>query len=124
MEKICNAIQEEIVWGKTLTEDFQEHILSCLDCNQIAMGFSKLDSLIHQHLSEVEVPEGFAERVMSRIAASPMIQSADWALRLSGWFDFILGLRPIQIGLAYMGAIFAFGNFVRFILAVILPSTA
>lgn len=62
----CDVVQENIAWGKSLSEIDQKHVLTCLKCQCIALEFEEVDSTI-KNIS-ADIPDGFADRVMSRVA--------------------------------------------------------
>lgn len=123
-EHICNLIQEEIAWGRTLSEEHQRHVLSCEFCKKVALQFEKLDADLGP-LFNTSVPDNFADRVMEKIHAdSAHLEPSDWfgglAMKVSGWLE----LRPVQIGAAYIGFLFTIGNLARFIFSLLAASTA
>ena len=61
----CNLVQENIAWGKNLSNIEQNHILNCPKCSAIAVAFEDIDSALKE--SQVEIPEGFADRVMAKV---------------------------------------------------------
>ena len=114
--KDCASIQEQIAWDAQLPEAIQMHVLSCIDCNRIAMEFASLNSWVSEHL-ETSIPEGFADAVMARITsqvgAAPDVPS----LRVSRKFS-----SPwMQAALFAAGCVIAILNLIRFVLVVVLP---
>jgi hypothetical protein len=64
-------------------------------------------------LASVQIPEGFADRVMTQIEAKS---------RAPGGRRDLLGRRWVQIALAHVGVAVAVANVVRFVLASLLPT--
>ena len=122
MESACNRVQEEIVWSKELSEEAQQHVLSCESCKHIAFGFSNLNSVMEQHF-DAAVPDGFADRVMERINKQSSLTTLDWSAILAQRFDALLGTKAMQLCMTSFGVVFALLNLVRFVFGVVLPAT-
>ena len=121
INQTCTLIQEEIAWNKTLNAEAQAHVLSCPECGKVALEFAGLDSQVETALG-VQVPSGFAERVMDRINLSTgpiAVGSFTIIERLESY----LALRSMQIGLSAAGFLFALGNIARFVLFVFVPGS-
>ena len=67
INKDCTFVQENIAWGRALSQLDQDHILSCSNCSLIAMEFEDIDSAIKNE--EAFVPQGFADKVMEKVVA-------------------------------------------------------
>ena len=65
--KDCTFVQENIAWGRALSQLDQDHILSCSNCSEVAMEFEEIDSVIKNE--EASVPLGFADKVMEKVMA-------------------------------------------------------
>jgi hypothetical protein len=112
----CNRIQEHIVAGDVLDETNQAHVVTCTSCGQVAAEWLALDSAIADGLaSGVEVPDGFADRVMAAVATEPSTSS-----RIAR----VLGRRWLQVVLANLGLAVAITNLLRFVLATLLPAAS
>ena len=61
----CSNVQENIAWGRVLSTEDQNHVMTCSKCNKVALQFEEIDSAVKNN--EVNVPEGFADRVMKQI---------------------------------------------------------
>jgi len=121
MNLSCTQVQEEIAWGKNLTEEAQSHIFGCINCGKLALEFTTLDALVNRDL-DIEIPLDFVERVMLRIEGKEMISTSEWSSRFADWIQLSLGLRPVQLGMVYAAVLIAFLNVFRFVMGVILPA--
>ena len=112
----CNAIQERIVVGEVLDEASQAHVLSCARCGRLAVDWLALDSLVVEEIDGgIVVPDGFAERVMSRLAPTPAPATR---------FEGLLGRRWVQLALAQIGLAVAIANLLRFVFASLVPGAS
>ena len=127
----CSQIQEQIAWAKTLNEEAQRHVLSCLFCVRLAEEFAVLDSKLGPEL-EIEIPSDFAERVMAKIesAGAPRAVLAPsrgieyWSVWLGQLFEWLLRIPEVQVGFASLGTIIAFANIVQFVLSAVISISA
>ena len=107
----CNEIQERIALGEVLRDSDRLHLSSCERCSLVAETYSQLDVSLAS-LGE-PVPDGFAERVMLRIAAAE-------PLHAPRWFD----ARWFELALANAALICAVVNTLRFLAGVLVPSVS
>lgn len=107
----CTDIQERIALGQPLREAQRVHLSSCERCSQVAETFSRLDASLESLVEPV--PDGFAERVMSRIAALE-------AARSGRWFD----AHWVELALTQAALVCALVNTVRFLAGVLIPSVS
>jgi anti-sigma factor RsiW len=107
----CTEIQERIALGQPLFDAQRVHLSSCERCSQVAETFSRLDASL-ESLAE-PVPDGFADRVMSRIAVLESV-------RPNRWFD----AHWAQLALANAALVCALVNTVRFLASVLIPSVS
>lgn len=121
-ESPCNRVQESLAWSRELSEEDQKHVLGCSQCNRVATEAATLDAIVVSQLDPV-VPENFAEKVMARISnemALPLGSS-----RSERFFDrlsSLLSRESVQVAMAPLGFVFAIGNLIRFVFAVLLPA--
>ncbi len=87
----CARVQENIAWGRSLSDLEQNHMFSCKECNNLALEFEEIDSAI-KNLS-IEIPDKFADVVMERIMATESEQ-ANLDKRI---VEFIIALVDNQI---------------------------
>ena len=112
----CNAIQERIVVGDVLDEAGQKHVLACASCGRLAAEWETLDGLVAQGLDAgIAVPDGFADRVMARIAPDPVASSR---------FESLLGRRWVQLALTQVGLAVAIANLLRFVFSTLVPAAS
>jgi len=105
----CIEVQERIALGEPLHQAEQLHLSSCERCSRVAETYSQLDVSLAS-LSE-PVPDGFADRVMGRIAAAAVAPR---------WFD----ARWFELALANVALVCAAVNAVRFLAGVLIPSVS
>jgi anti-sigma factor RsiW len=106
----CTDLQERIAQGEPLaaspSSDEQQHLLDCAACAAVAASYSRLDATLRGMRDEV--PDGFADRVLARIARE---RDADPPPR--PWL--LLALTPVC-------ALIAAGNVAWFVLSSLLPA--
>jgi len=68
-EEILNAEMDNLL-SPAERQELVKHLESCRNCRKSAETFRKLKELF-PHLEQMDVPEGFTERVMARIRALP-----------------------------------------------------
>jgi len=107
----CTKIQERIASSEPLRPSEQSHLSSCEACSRVAQTYAELE-LSLEALAE-PVPDGFADRVMSRIAELPMTRSRRW-------FD----ARWVEFALTNVALACAVVNAVRFLAGVLIPSVS
>jgi len=107
----CTEIQERIALGQPLFEAQRVHLSNCERCSHVAETFSRLDASLESLLEPV--PDGFADRVMSRIA---LLEGA----RARRWFD----ARWVELALTNAALVCALVNTVRFLASVLIPSVS
>lgn len=107
----CNEVQERLALGELLADLDRNHLLSCERCRLVAAAYSLLDASL-ESLAE-PVPNGFADRVMSRISERAVATSPPWFN--AGW---------VELALANVALICALVNTVRFLAGVLIPSAS
>jgi hypothetical protein len=107
----CIEVQERIALGEPLPDLERIHVSSCEQCSLVAETYSLLDASL-ESLAE-PVPEGFADRMMSRLAANESARSPSW-------FD----ARWFELALANVALLCALLNTVRFLAGVLVPSVS
>jgi hypothetical protein len=107
----CIEVQERIALGEPLPDAERIHVSSCEQCSLVAETYSLLDASL-ESLAE-PVPHGFAERVMSQLAAHQVARSPRWFN--ASWFE---------LALANVALVCALLNTVRFLAGVLIPSVS
>jgi len=107
----CIEVQERVALGEPLTDAQRRHLSSCERCSHVAETYSELDASL-EFLAE-PVPDGFADRVMSRLAAPE-------AVRAPRWFE----ARWVEVALANVALVCALVNTVRFLAGILIPSVS
>jgi hypothetical protein len=108
---LCIEVQERIALGEPLPGPERIHVSSCEHCSLVAETYSLLDASL-ESLAE-PVPQGFADRMMSRLAAHELARSPRWFD--AGWFE---------LALANAALLCALLNTVRFLAGVLIPSVS
>jgi hypothetical protein len=112
----CNAIQERIVLGDALDDASQTHVLACTGCSRMAAEWVTLNSQVADGIDGgIDVPDGFAERVMAALAPEPAAASR---------FDQLLGRRWVQLVLTQVGLAVAIANLLRFVFSTLVPAAS
>jgi hypothetical protein len=114
----CNAVQETLAWNQPLDEAGQQHVRTCEACRSFGEQLKILDALVMDHAS-VDIPPGFADRVMAGLSARPA-RVPRARHRLSHALEF----RSVHWVLANIGLLVTLSNLVRFVLSLLVPSTA
>lgn len=109
--KVCSQIQERIALAEPLPDAERLHLSSCEQCSLVAEAHSQLDASL-EYLVE-PVPEGFADRVMSRIAQPELAHAPRW-------FE----ARWVELALANVALVCALVNAVRFVAGVLIPTVS
>ena len=117
----CNLIQEDIAWGRGLSVEDQEHVLSCRVCSETTAQFETLDSLVRNAM-EADVPEGFADRVIRQIEAEQQRENIPLAGRYPFW-ERIFFSRAVQWGLVGIGSVFGLLRVIKFFTEVVIHAT-
>ena len=107
----CTEIQERIALGQPLRDGERVHLSSCEPCSHVAETYSRLDVSLSS-LAE-PVPDGFADRVMVRIAE---LEGA----RSRRWFD----AHWVELALTNAALVCALVNTVRFLASVLIPTVS
>jgi hypothetical protein len=113
----CNPIQEDIAWGRGLSTEDQEHVLSCGACSGTAAQFEALDCLVRNAM-EADVPEGFADRVVRQIEAEQQEEDLRLAGRVPLW-ERVFFSKAVQWGLVGIGSIVGLLRFIRIFTEVV-----
>jgi hypothetical protein len=107
----CTKVQERIALGQPLAEAERAHLSDCKHCALVAETHSLLDASL-EALAE-PVPDGFADRVMSQLAALEVARSSRWFN--AGW---------VELALANAALVCALVNTLRFLAGVLIPSVS
>jgi len=107
----CSEVQERIALGEPLPAAERSHLSSCADCSRVAEAYSLLDASLSS-LAE-PVPEGFADRVMSRLLVQEVARAPRWFE--AGWVEFALANAALVCALV---------NTLRFLAGVLIPSAS
>jgi anti-sigma factor RsiW len=105
----CTEIQNTIAHGLALTAEQSQHMATCSGCAAVAEHWSRLDMMLTS--AQVEVADGFADRVMARLDEPTAVPD-------------LLERRWVQITLANLGALVTMANLIRFVMRLLIPSTS
>jgi hypothetical protein len=98
----CTETQERIARGEALSPEAQAHLLGCAGCGGVAASYSLLDATLRELRDDV--PDGFADRVVARVARD----GEDAGRRLRPWL--LLALPASVLVAAYNLVWFVFGT--------------
>jgi hypothetical protein len=107
----CTEVQERIALGESLPDTEQAHLLRCPGCSLVAETYSLLDASLE--LLAEPVPDGFADRLMSRLGTPEVARGARWFD--AGWAELAL------VNVAFVCALL---NAARFVAGVLIPSVS
>jgi predicted anti-sigma-YlaC factor YlaD len=113
MQAPCNVIQESIAWSRPLDAEAQRHLLECDRCRAFLEQIATLDAQMNEQ-ADVGVPADFADRVMAEVAFARR-HTLRPAPRVR---------RSLEIALANIGLVIGVTNLLRFVLSVLVASTA
>ena len=103
--KECIFVQENIAWGRALSQLDQDHVLSCSNCSVVAMEFEEIDSAIKNE--EVFVPQEFADKVMEKVMAHEKSQVSLY-LDLKEFFMMLFDNQVLRWGIGGTSFLLAF----------------
>jgi hypothetical protein len=113
----CRRIQEEIAWGKGLSEEDRRHVLSCEMCSETAAQLEKLDSFVRSAIG-TDVPDGFADRVIDRLEEERGLAESPFARKLAT-LERLLFSKAVQWALAGIGSLVGLIKILNFFTRVI-----
>ena len=116
LRRPCHLVQEDIAWGRGLSVEDHEHVLSCGACSETAAQFEALDSLVRNAM-EADVPEGFADRVARQIEADEQQEAISLTGRL--FWERIFFSKAVQWGLVGVGSAFGLLRVIKFFTEVV-----
>lgn len=102
---VCILVQENIAWGRALSQLDQDHVLSCFKCSGVAMEFEEIDSIIKN--AEAFVPERFADKVMEKVMAHENSQDSLY-LDLKEFFMMLFNNQALRWGIGGTSFLLAF----------------
>jgi hypothetical protein len=103
--KECTFVQENIAWGRALSQLDQDHILSCSKCSVVAMEFEEIDSVIKN--AEAFVPQGFADKVMEKVMVHEKLQNSLY-IDLKDFFMMLFNNQILRWGIGGTSFLLAF----------------
>ena len=102
--------------GDLLDEASQAHVLACVSCSRLAADCVALDGLVADGIGGgVDVPDGFADRIMASLAPESAAASR---------FEILLGRRWVQLALTQVGFAVAIANLLRFVFSTLVPAAS
>ncbi|MEO7035444.1 MAG: hypothetical protein ABI548_16070 [Polyangiaceae bacterium] len=107
----CIEVQERIALGEPLPGLERSHLSSCAHCSSVAETYSLLDASL-ESLAE-PVPQGFADRVISRLAGHEVARSPRW-----------FNACWVELAFANLALACALLNTVRFLAGVLIPTVS
>ncbi len=116
-QRPCHLIQEDIACNRELSQEDNQHVLSCSSCSDVAAKVEELDSLVRKVI-EQEIPPDFADRVVAKIWEE---ESKDDNL-FSQWLPLLERIfysRIVQWVLVGIGSVFGLIKIFRFFSAIL-----
>lgn len=124
MTNRCNVVQEAIAWSRAVDGEAQPHLLDCERCRAFLEQIAALDARM-QEQTDVDVPNGFADGVMSEIARrAPSPAAPSPRERSSSRRAPRIPTRTLEIALAQASLVLGLTNVLRFVLSMLVPSIA
>lgn len=100
----CHLIQEDIACNRELSQEDNQHVLSCSSCSDVAAKVAELDSLVHKVFDQ-EIPLDFADRVIAKISEEES-QSDNLYSQWLPLLERIAYSRAVQWVLVGVGSVF------------------
>lgn len=116
-QRPCHLIQEDIACNRELSQEDNQHVLSCSSCSDVAAKFAELDSLVRKVIDQ-EIPPDFAGRVVAKIWGEES-QSEKF---FSPWLPLLESIffsRAVQWVLVGIGSVFGLFKIYRFFSAIL-----
>jgi anti-sigma factor RsiW len=117
----CHLIQEDMAWARGLSQEDQEHVLSCSACSEIAARFEELDARVRSAMG-AEVPNGFADRVVEKIEAEKRTRDS-LVVRGRPFLETIFFSRAVQWALVGIGSVLGLFKILRFFAGVVIHAS-
>jgi hypothetical protein len=108
---ICIEVQERIALEEPLSDSERAHLADCQRCTRVAETYSLLDESLERLVEQV--PEGFADRVLIRLAAQEGARSKRW-----------LDTSWAEIAFANLALFCALLNTLHFLAGVLIPTVS
>jgi hypothetical protein len=121
MEKICENTQELVAIGAELSAQEHEHLKTCGKCRLLVEEYQSLTLLVSDS-TNVEVPLGFADAVMSRIEMEETSAQSDWMQRFANFLDRLMVIPQAQYLALGVGGAVSVVNLMRFVFFVLIPA--
>jgi hypothetical protein len=113
----CHLIQEDIACNRELSQEDNQHVLSCSSCSDVAAKVAELDSLIRKVIDQ-EIPPNFADRVVAKIWEEES-QSDNFYSQWLPLLERIFYSRGFQWVLVGVGSVFGLFKIFRFFSALL-----
>jgi len=113
-QRPCHRIQEDIACGRELSQEDNQHILSCSSCSDVAAKVAELDSLVRKVFDQ-EISLDFADRVVAKIEE----EESKRGNLFSHWLPLLERIfysRAVQWVLVGIGSVFGLFKIFRFFL--------
>jgi len=113
-QRPCHRIQEDIACGRELSQEDNQHILSCSSCSDVAAKVAELDSLVRKVFDQ-EISLDFADRVVAKIEE----EESKRGNLFSQWLPLLERIfysRAVQWVLVGIGSVFGLFKIFRFFL--------
>lgn len=123
MEKICEIIQQSVLFKLPLNEIEMNHLQSCKTCRQMVTEDEKLRSIV-TNLMEADIPKDFADQIMTKILCDETEFKKEKPLlfRFLDSLDAFLSYPALQYLAFTFGGIISSANFLQLIFGVFIPN--
>lgn len=113
-QRPCHHIQEDIACERELSQEDNQHILSCSSCSDFAAKVAEMDSLVRKVLDQ-KAPPNFADRVITKIWEEESQSDNFFSQRLP-LLERIFYSKVVQWVLVGIGSVFGLLKIFRFFL--------
>jgi len=113
----CHRIQEDIACGRELSQEDNQHILSCSSCSDVAAKVAEMDSLVRK-VSDQEIPSDFADRVIAKIWEEER-QNGKFFSQWLPLLERVFYSKVVQWVLVGIGSVFGLLKIFRFFSAIL-----
>ncbi len=116
-QRPCHLIQEDIACNRELSQEDNQHVLSCSSCSDVAAKVAELDSLVLKVIDQ-EISPDFADRVVAIIRE----EESQSDIFFSQWLPLLERIfysRAVQWVLVGIGSVFGLFKIFRFFSAIL-----
>lgn len=116
-QRPCRLIQEDIACNRELSQEDNQHVLSCSSCSDVAAKVAEMDSLVRKVIDQ-EVPCNFADRVVAKIGQEES-KSNNFFSQWLPLLQRVFYSTAVQWLLVGIGSVFGLFKIFRFLSAIL-----